>query len=87
MKRSFLFLQGPATPFFACLADRLASEGHAVHRIHFCAGDVLYWGTRSATWFRADIGCLRDVLDEHYRRYGITDQILFGDRRPVHRPA
>lgn len=87
MKRSFLFLQGPATPFFARLADRLASEGHAVHRIHFCAGDALYWGARSASWFRGDVGLLRDVLDEHYQRYGITDQILFGDRRPVHRPA
>ncbi len=87
MKRSFLFLQGPATPFFARLADRLATEGHAVHRIHFCAGDALYWGARKATWFRGGIGSLRDFLDEHYRRYGITDQVLFGDRRPVHRPA
>ncbi len=87
MKRSFLFLQGPCTPFFARLADRLRAEGHAVHRIHFCAGDVAYWGLRPAVFFRAPIERLRDFLDETYRRHGITDQILFGDRRPVHRPA
>lgn len=87
MRRSFLFLQGPATPFFARLADRLATEGHAVHRIHFCAGDAFYWAPRKATWFRGTVGFLWDFLDEQYRRHGITDQILFGDQRPVHRPA
>jgi capsular polysaccharide export protein len=87
MRRSFLFLQGPATPFFARLAHRLAAEGHAVHRVHFCAGDVVYWGSRRGLWFRGPVGGLRDFFDELYRRLGITDQVLFGDRRPVHRPA
>lgn len=35
----------------------------------------------------ADISKLRDYLDDLYQRFGITDQILFGDQRPVHRPA
>lgn len=87
MRRSFLFLQGPCTPFFARLADRLNDGGHAVHRINFCAGDALYWGARKSWFFGGDVALLRDFLDEKYRRYGITDQILFGDRRPVHRPA
>ncbi|HQS99321.1 MAG: capsule biosynthesis protein CapA [Hydrogenophilales bacterium 16-64-46] len=87
MKRSFLFLQGPSTPFFARLADRLRREGHAVHRINFCAGDALYWGGRRSWWFGHDTSRLREYLDDKYRRYGITDQVLFGDRRPVHRPA
>lgn len=87
MKRTFLFLQGPATPFFARLADRLVADGHVVHRIHFCAGDVFYWGSRKSWRFNGDIDGLRDFLDEKYRRYGITDQVLFGDQRPVHRPA
>lgn len=87
MCRSFLFLQGPATPFFARLGDRLRAEGHAVHRIHFCAGDVVYGGLRSAIHFRGPIEHLSDFLDETYRRFGITDQVLFGDRRPIHRPA
>lgn len=87
MRRSFLFLQGPSTPFFARLAERLACDGHAVHRIHFCAGDVLYWGRRKAWRFAGRVEQLPDFLADVYRRYGITDQILFGDCRPVHRPA
>jgi capsular polysaccharide export protein len=87
MRRRFLFLQGPATPFFARLAHQLAAEGHAVHRVHFCAGDVVYWGSRRGLWFRGPVSELRDFLDDLYRRLGITDQVLFGDRRPVHRPA
>lgn len=87
MRRSYLFLQGPATPFFACLADRLRALGHEVHRVHFCAGDVVYWGDRPGWWFRGSLSALSDFLDEKYRRYGITDQVLFGDRRPIHRPA
>lgn len=87
MKRSFLLLQGPATPFFSRLAQRLQSEGHAVHRVHFCAGDALYGGGGKAIWFRGPAEALTSFLDEMYRRHGVTDQVLFGDRRPVHRPA
>lgn len=86
-RRHFLFLQGPATPFFARLADRLKADGHRVFRIHFCAGDVFYWGGRPGWFYRGGLDELQGFLDEKYRRYGITDQILFGDRRPVHRPA
>lgn len=87
MRRNFLFLQGPATPFFSRLARRLAAGGHTVHRIHLNAGDVLYWNGLPAWHYRGDTEKLRDFVDEKYRRHGITDQILFGDRRPVHRPA
>lgn len=86
-RRSFLLLQGPATPFFAQLAVRLRAEGHAVHRVQFCGGDVLFWRAGQARWFRGEIGGLRDWLQECYRRWGVTDQVLFGDRRPVHRAA
>ena len=80
MRRSFLFLQGSCTPFFARLADRLRADGHEIHRINFCAGDAAYWGLRPAWRFARDLSVLRDFLDEQYRRHGITDQILFGDR-------
>ncbi|HOL63952.1 MAG TPA: capsular biosynthesis protein [Accumulibacter sp.] len=87
MRRSFLFLQGPCTPFFPRLADRLRAGGHVVHRINFCAGDSLYWGTRPSWRYAGFIDGLGDYLIEKYRQHGITDQILFGDRRPVHRSA
>lgn len=85
--RRFLFLQGPASSFFARLAQRLQAEGHRVWRVNFCAGDAVYFWGCPALNFCGKVQHLRDWLDVVYRRYGITDQILFGDRRPVHRPA
>ena len=85
--RNFLFLQGPASPFFGRLADRLSALGHGVFRLNFCAGDQAYWGARPAWSHRSGEQGLDERLDAIYRQHGITDQILFGDRRPVHRPA
>lgn len=85
--RSFLFLQGVCSSFFTRLADRLKADGHRVFKINFNAGDWAYWGGRPACNFRGQVSELRDFLDDCYRKFEITDQILFGDRRPVHRPA
>ena len=85
--RSFLFLQGVCSPFFTRLADQLAADGHRVRKINFNGGDMAYWGMRPASTFRGPVGELHDFLGEQYERWGITDQVLFGDRRPVHRPA
>jgi capsular polysaccharide export protein len=87
LKRQFLFLQGVCSPFFPGLADRLLADGHGVFKVNFNAGDAAYWGTRKSVAFRGRPQDMREFLDGIYRRYGITDQVLFGDRRPVHRPA
>lgn len=87
MRRTFLFLQGTATPFFARLADRLRREGHRVFKLNFNAGDWLYGSGPHALNYRGTVSDLRDFLADLYRRFDITDQVLFGDRRPVHRPA
>lgn len=86
-KRSFLFLQGVSSPFFARLADRLQADGHRVAKINFNGGDLAYWWPRPALSFRGRPDDLPAFLDGAYRRFGVTDQVLFGDRRPVHRPA
>lgn len=85
--RSFLFLQGVCSPFFVRLADRLKADGHRVFKINFNAGDLAYWGGRPAWNYRGKVSDLQGFLDDKYRKFGITDQILFGDRRAVHRPA
>jgi capsular polysaccharide export protein len=85
--RSFLFLQGVCSPFFAHLADRLKAAGHRVFKVNFNAGDWLHWGGRFSWNYRGPVSGLRDFLDEKYHSFGITDQILFGDCRPIHRPA
>lgn len=87
MSRTFLFLQGVCSPFFASLADRLAADGHRVFKLNFNAGDALYWAPRKALHFRDRLENLPARLQSIYAKHEITDQILFGDRRPVHRPA
>ncbi len=86
-RRSFLFLQGVCSPFFTRLADQLVANGHQVHKIHFNGGDTVYWGARHASFFRGSTEALPEYLGQIYRKFGITDQLLFGDRRPVHQPA
>jgi capsular polysaccharide export protein len=86
-RRSFLFLQGVASPFFAQLADRLAADGCPVFRVNFNAGDWLGWGRRPAWNFRGALAGLREFLERRIGARGITDLVLFGDRRPVHLPA
>ena len=86
-QRSFLFLQGVCSPFFAKLADRLLADGHRVFKINFNGGDMAYWWPRPALNFRDSIQELPEFLDKQYNHLNITDQVLFGDRRPIHRPA
>jgi capsular polysaccharide export protein len=85
--RRFLFLQGVASPFFARLADRLRAAGAEIQRVNFCGGDALYWGRRPHWTFRTSCEGLEGFLRERFDRCGFTDFVLFGDQRPVHRPA
>jgi capsular polysaccharide export protein len=85
--RSYLFLQGVCSPFFSRLADGLEARGHQVHKVNFNVGDCAYWMGRPASKYRGPVAELRGFLEKCYRKLGITDQILFGDRRPIHRSA
>ena len=84
--RHFLFLQGPPGPFFRELASELGRLGAAIHRINLSGGDRYDWreGTvdyrgRMRHWPRYFDGFLQD--------HAITDLVLFGDCRPMHRTA
>jgi capsular polysaccharide export protein len=85
--RRFLFLQGVASPFFPRLADSLRAEGHEVFRVNFCAGDAWLWGRRPAWSCRGEVAGVADLLERRLQEHGITDILLFGNQRPVHRPA
>lgn len=87
MQRAFLFLQGVASPFFPRLADRLARRGHRILRVNYCAGDALLWGRRPARHYRDSAAGLPDYYARLFKNEAITDLVLFGDERPVHRPA
>lgn len=85
-KRTYLFLQGLASPFFAELARALVARGHRVQRIHFSAGDHLFWSL-PADSYRGSLANWRKYLTDYLGREAVTDLILFGDCRPYHRIA
>ncbi|MCH4564692.1 capsular biosynthesis protein [Halomonas sp. EGI 63088] len=85
--RSFLLLQGPCTPFFRRLALRLADQGHRVTLVDFNGGDRAYRRGLPSYAFRGRPSELPAFLEGIWERLGITDQLMFGDRRAVHRPA
>jgi len=85
--RRFLFLQGPCSPFFARLGQALRSAGHDVRKVHFSVGDRLYWRLGQAVNYRGPMAQLAAFYAGQYAAHGITDVVLFGDCRPVHRPA
>ena len=84
--KSFLFLQGPAGPFFRRLAAHLAGRGQSVYRINFNGGDKLDWRGGGLD-FRARPSQWTAFITDAFVRLGVTDLVLFGDCRPMHRAA
>jgi capsular polysaccharide export protein len=100
--RSFLFLQGPISPFFPALAATLKWRGHAVHRINVCLGDRLlwkglFWPQRKWRGFHAEgvpaedfqgrLGDWRSHVERVLDERAVTDLVLLGEQRPYHRIA
>lgn len=84
--RTFLFLQGAATPFHRRLALALEGEGARIAKVQFCGGDVLFW-RRPATPFRGGIADWPQALGQVLAAQAVTDVVLFGDCRPHHAVA
>jgi capsular polysaccharide export protein len=85
--RSFLFLQGMATRFFERLGQALIGRGHAVYRVNFNGGDRAFWRLPGAVDFRGRPEEWPGFLDRLIIDRAISDIILFGDCRPLHRAA
>lgn len=85
--RTFLFLQGVATPFFRELSAAIRKEGHHAYRVNFCGGDSLF-SERKNTWrYNRPPDELPSWLAEKHQQYQFTDVVLFGDTRPLHKEA
>ncbi|MGZ8190183.1 MAG: capsule biosynthesis protein [Methylococcaceae bacterium] len=69
------------------MADQLKADGHTVRKINFNGGDAAYWLPRKSILFRKKLKALPEFLESVWQTHGITDQILFGDCRPVHKSA
>jgi len=89
LRRTFLFLQGPHGPFFSLLAARLEREGHRVHRINFNGGDRADWADWAgpALDYRGSPDDWPHFFDSFVVENRVTDLVLFGDCRPLHRAA
>lgn len=85
-QRHFLFLQGPASPFFSRLAEALCVRGHRVEKIHFNLGDRLFW-RGSAVSYRGRFSRWTAYLAQRFAEEAFTDLVLFGDCRSYHRAA
>jgi capsular polysaccharide export protein len=73
--------------FFSRLAQRLADDGHAVHRINLHGGDRLFWRLPGALDFRRDAASWPEFFADCLTQWQVTDLVLFGDCRPFHRVA
>ena len=87
MSRQVLFLQGPPGRFFADLAEVLRQRGCGVHRVNFNGGDQASWRMPGAVNYRGRTRDWRDFLSALLAARKITDIVLFGDCRPLHRVA
>ena len=81
----FSFLQGMATRFFERLGQALAGRGHAVSRVNFNGGDRAFWRLPGAVDFCGRPEEWPEFLDRLIVERAISDIILFGDCRPLHR--
>lgn len=86
-RRSFLFLQGPISPFFRLLGARLRAMGHGVARINICPGDWLFWRGEGVVNFRGRPRDWPAFVGREMGRVGATDLVLLGEQRPYHRLA
>lgn len=86
-RRSFLFLQGPLSPLYARVADRLEAAGHAVSRINLCIGDRMHWRRGGAVAYRGRLEGFAGFVARHMAAHGVTDVVLHGECRAYHEVA
>ena len=85
--RCFLFLQGPSSPIFAKIADRLEDRGHRCVRINLNMGDSLFWRRKGGHAYRGRPEGWAAFLDRFLVAHRVTDLVLLGEERDYHRVA
>ena len=84
--RHFLFLQGLPGPSMRLIARQLEQGRHRVSRINFNGGDLADWGW-SGMSYRGSCAAFGSWVSALCQKRGVTDIVLFGDERPLHRAA
>ena len=84
-RRIFLFLQGPSSPIFAKIADRLEAKGHGCLRINLNPGDQIFWRRKGGYNYRGQgENDWRAYIASFMDRHAVTDLVLLGEERPYH---
>lgn len=86
-RRVFLFLQGPSSPIFRKIADRLEAIGHTCLRINLNVGDQIIWGRKGAYNYRGTAADWPAYIEAFIARHGVTDMLLLGEERAYHQAA
>jgi capsular polysaccharide export protein len=84
--RTFLFIQGLASPFMHTLARRLRAEGHKALRVNLSGADLAVWPERACN-YRGRAAQWPAFIAGFLRKQQVTDLIVFGDCRPYHMAA
>lgn len=85
--KTFLFLQGPISPFFPRIADALEARGHAIRRINLNLGDRLFWTRKDGVDYRGRPKAWPDFITTFLDREGVTDIVMLGEQRAYHKVA
>ena len=88
-RRTILFLQGPISPFFKRVGERIASLAPGVRtlRVNLNFGDWLFWHGADAINYRGSFKAWPDFIDALILREGVTDVVMLGEQRPYHKAA
>ncbi|KON64234.1 capsule polysaccharide biosynthesis protein [Komagataeibacter europaeus] len=74
-------------PFFHEIGKAFRKAGYEVYKINFNGGDQLFWRLPHGIDFTGSMDEWPAFLVDVLTRHGITDVMLFGDCRPLHRKA
>lgn len=90
-KKSFLLLQGVASPFFIQLEKALIQANQKCIKVNFCGGDLFageyFSKAQNHINFQDSLDNLHEFYADIFTKYDITDIALFGDTRPIHKDA
>lgn len=85
--RSFLFLQGPISPFFSRIAHALTAHGHMAYGINLSIGDRLFWRGPNPVNYRGLLADWPAFINQFLDEHRITDLVLLGEQREYHKIA
>ncbi|MFT8245130.1 capsule biosynthesis protein [Roseomonas sp. BN140053] len=86
-KKSFVFLQGPISPFFREVGAGLRALGHEVVRVNLNLGDRLLWWGEGTVDYRGRREDWPHWIERFLEERDATDLVLLGEQRPPHKVA